>query len=345
MLEKPDIQDEQIITCLRDAYELRIVQVVFLPLGVDPNAGVYRAVADGDRSYFVKLRRGAYDETSVALPKFLSDQGVAQIIAPLATITGQLWASLGDFKVILYPFVEAHNGYEVAMSERHWHDFGTALKRVHTIVVPSALRQHIQRETYDAWARNMVKRFLSELDDNGFDDPVAVKLVAFLRTKHAEIVDLVERAERLAQVLQEQPPEFVVCHSDIHAGNILIDGSGRFYIVDWDNPILGGLERDLMFVGGGQGFVGHTLQEEETLFYQGYGQTQIDPAALAYYRYERIVQDIALFCEQILSTTEGGEDREQALRYLMSNFLPGSTIDVAYTSDRTRSHAKEELNG
>jgi spectinomycin phosphotransferase len=131
-----------------------------------------------------------------------------------------------------------------------------------------------------------------------------------------------------------QSPELVLCHSDIHAGNILIDTNNSFYIVDWDNPILAPKERDLMFIGGAQGFAGHTAQEEETLFYTGYGQTQIDPIAQAYYRYERIVQDIAAFCEQLLSTNEGGEDREQSLLYLESNFLPKGTIEIAYQADK-----------
>jgi len=156
-----------------------------------------------------------------------------------------------------------------------------------------------------------------------------------LRTKRAEVLDLVERAERLAEELQAREPEFILCHSDIHAGNILIDGNGAFYIVDWDNPILAPKERDLMYAGGGQFLNTRTPQEEETLFYEGYGQTEIDPAALAYYRYERIVQDISEFCQDIFLTDEGGEDREQAFYYLSSNFLPGGVIEIAYRSDRT----------
>jgi len=35
-------------------------------------------------------------------------------------------------------------------------------------------------------------------------------------------------------------------------------------------------------------------------------QTQIDSIALAYYRYERIIQDIAAYCEQILLTDSSG---------------------------------------
>ena len=82
MLEKPDLQDERIAACLQDEYGLRVVQVAFLPLGADLNTAVYRVVADDETPYFVKLRRGVFDETSVALPKFLSDQGIGQIIAP-----------------------------------------------------------------------------------------------------------------------------------------------------------------------------------------------------------------------------------------------------------------------
>jgi spectinomycin phosphotransferase len=337
MLEKPDLQDEKIIACLQDEYGLLVVQLAFLPIGADPNTAVYRAVAEDETPYFVKLRRGGFDATAVTLPKFLSDQGIVQIIVPLATKTKQLWANLDAFRVILYPFVEGHNGFEVALSDRHWRDLGTALKRIHTAVGPPALLSHIPQETYAPQWRESVKTFLEHAENDAFADPVAATVAALLKGRRDEILDLVRRAERLALALQARSPEFVLCHSDIHAGNILIDANDALYIIDWDNPILAPKERDLMFIGGGQGFAGHTAQEEETLFYRGYGQTQIDPIALAYYRYERIIQDIAVFCEQLLLTNEGGEDREQSLRYLESNFLPNNTIAIAYTSDKTRS--------
>ena len=338
MLEKPDLKDERIIACLCDEYDLLVAQISFLPLGADRNTAVYRIVADDERPFFLKLRGGVFDDTSVALPKFLSDQGIEQIIAPLTTRAGQLWASLDAFKVILYPFVEGHNGYEICLSDGHWREFGAALKNIHTVVVPPALIRRIRSETYTAQWREMVKTFLERVEDDTFDEPVAAKTAAFLKAKRDEILDLVGRAERLARALQVRSPESVLCHSDIHAGNVLIDVNNAFYIVDWDDPILAPKERDLMFIGGGQGFVGHTAQEEEALFYEGYGQTLIDPTALAYYRYERIVQDIAAFCEQILLTDEGGQDREQSFQYLTSNFLPNNTIEIAYRSDKRGSH-------
>ncbi|MEW5871658.1 MAG: aminoglycoside phosphotransferase family protein [Chloroflexota bacterium] len=335
MLEKPDLQEEKIAACLQDEYRLPEAQVAFLPLGADQNTAVYRVVAQDNAPYFLKLRSGAFDQTSVDLPKYLNDQGIHAIIAPLATAAGRLWACLGDFKTILYPFVQGQDGYGVALSERQWRKFGAALKSIHTTALPMELAERIPRETYSPQWRQAVKRFLALVETETFVDPVAVKLAAFLRAKRAETLDLVERAGQRLRELQTRPQELVLCHSDLHAGNILIDGRGALYIVDWDNSILAPKERDLMYPGGGQGFSGHTPQEEEALFYRGYGPVQFDPAALAYYRYERIVQDIAVFCEQLLLTDEGGADREQSFHYLVSNFLPGGTVEITYQADKT----------
>lgn len=336
MLEKPDLPDEKIASCLQAVYDLQAVEVVFLPLGADRNTAVYRILTQDGAAYFLKLRQGVFDETSVTLPKFLSDQGIPQILACLATKTGRLWTSLDSYKVILYPFVEGHNGYEVDLSDRHWIEFGRALKHIQSVEVPAALIRHIRRETYSPQWRKIVKAFMQRVEEEAFDEPVAAKLAAFLNGRRDEVLDLVERTERLAQDLQARSPKFVLCHSDIHAGNILIEANNAFYIIDWDDPILAPKERDLMYAGGGQFGARRAPQEEETLFYRGYGRTQVDPVAMAYYRYERIIEDIAVYCEQLFLTDEGGADREQSLQYLRSNFLPGSVLEIAYKSDRTQ---------
>ncbi len=173
MLEKPDLRDEEIIACVQHEYGLGVAQLAFLPLGADLNTAVYRVVADDETTYFLKLRRGVFDETSVALPKFLRDQGIEQIIAPLATRTGQLWASLDAFKAILYPFVAGRDGYEVGLSDRQWGDLGAALKRIHTAAVPPALIRRIQQEVYSPQGREIVKTFLARLEDDAYDDPVS----------------------------------------------------------------------------------------------------------------------------------------------------------------------------
>lgn len=345
MLEKPDLQDDAIAACLQEDYGLRLqirgacpqaqAQVTFLPLGADQNTAVYRAVADNGLPYFVKLREGNFDEIAVTLPAFLSSQGIREIIAPLPARTGRLWSNLDAFKVILYPFVEGHNAYEIDLSDNHWVALGAALRRIHAAAVPSTLAGCIPKETYSPRWRDSVRSFLARIENAQFADPVAAELAVFLRARRAETLDLVGRAGHLAALLQACSTPLVVCHSDIHAGNVLIDAGAALYIVDWDQPILALKERDLMYAGGGQFANRRTPEEEERLFYRGYGPTIVDPFALAYYRYERIVEDIAVFCEQLLLSDKGGPDREQSLQYLESNFLPGNTIEIAYQADRT----------
>ena len=335
MLEKPDIPDEKIIACLQREYGLQIAEIAFLPLGGDLSTAVYRAVAYDRTSYFCKLKRGIFDEITVELLKFLHEQGVEQIIPPLATSAGGLWAELDEFRLILYSFIEGTSGYEVELTERQWADFGTALKQVHTTALPPALSRKIRRESYSSEWRDICRDVIKRLDHETFDDPITLQLAEFLSPRRETILDLIARAERLARVLGSRSNEFVLCHSDIHPGNLFIDTKGTLFIVDWDYPILASKERDLMFIGGGQGFVGRTAREEELRFYESYGQSPVDPIAMAYYRYERNVMDISVECTRILSNTLGDQDRAQSLEFLGLYFLPDCTVEMAFRSDRT----------
>jgi spectinomycin phosphotransferase len=102
--------------------------------------------------------------------------------------------------------------------------------------------------------------------------------------------------------------------------------------VDWDNSILAPKERDLMFIGGGIDDIWKN-EQQEAMFYEGYGKTEINLPALAYYRYERIIEDLAVICEQLLLTDEGGADRERSYGWFTSNFESGSTIEIARKTD------------
>ena len=85
MREKLNLPDAVIIDFLQAQYGLRAVEIAFLPQGGDINAAVYRVIAQNAQRYFLKLLRGDFDETSVSIPRFLFDQGIRQIIAPIPT--------------------------------------------------------------------------------------------------------------------------------------------------------------------------------------------------------------------------------------------------------------------
>lgn len=330
MLAKPDLSEATLLSQLERDYSLTFIELEFLPLGADRNTAVYRATSEEGSSYFVKLRRGTFDEASVALPYFFSEHGVEHIITPLVTTIGQPWSTLEAFTIVLYPFIKGEDGYKLSLTEENWRDFGRTLRRLHTLDIPEALTRGLRRETYSAATREAVKALFVQLETTSFVDRTAEKTAQFLRNNKHKILELVGHAESYAHILKGRSLEPVLCHDDLHAGNLLIGSRHDFYIVDWDSPILAPKERDLMFIGGGLGFKGFSPQEEETLFYKGYGIADIDLDALAYYRLERILRDVEAYGDELVRELGSQEERELSLHYLKSNFEPGSTIERAY---------------
>lgn len=335
MLEKPDLADSAISEVISTAYGLSIAEVNFLPLGADINTAVYRVVSAEGTPYFLKLRRGDFNTVSVELPKLLRDQGVQQVIAPLATQSGDLTTPLEQFTAMLFPFVEGYSGFERALSDQHWVAFGRALKGLHSASLPAALTNRIPRETYSAQWRESLRDFQARVAAETFSEPSAAAIADLIKQNSGIVTHLIARAEQLAAVLQAESRPFIVCHADIHVGNLLVDvQTDALYIVDWDTLIQAPVDRDLMFVGGGIGSAGHTPEQEEALFYEGYGDVEVDPVALTYYRFERIVQDFVAYCEQLLLTDEGGDDRREGLRQFSGQFLPGDVVDMAYRTEK-----------
>ena len=329
MLEKPDIPDKHIISHLQDEYEISADELNFLPSG-DLNAAVYRVITDNGATYFLKLRKG-FDEIAVTVPLFLKSQGIEAVIIPCETKSKRHWVDFGDYKIILYPFVEGKNGFEMELSDKHRRILGAELKRIHTTKIPPELKRLIPQETYSPHWREII-RSLQQVENNFFHDSIVARLAEFIKSKQNEINHLVERAEGLASELQAKSLELVLCHSDIHGRNILITENDKLYVVDWDDPILAPKERDLMFIGGGIDEIWKT-EREEAVFYEGYDKTDINLSALAYYRYERIIQDLADYGEEVLLSDKGVANREQFYKYFTINFEPGVRLEIAKKTD------------
>lgn len=331
MLTRPDISDDSIIACLHDSFGLDIARAIFLPINVDLNCAVFRVTADDGTAYFLKLRRWNSNQVPVAIPAFLHAQGIRCVMAPIATTTNQLWACARGFNWLLYPFFEGRTGLQAGLSQAQWIALGRCMRAVHSTILPAGLAERVPREDFAPRWRSIVKAFHQQVAQSAYDDPITARLAAFWTTKRDEIQDLLERSEQLGQALQYRGLDLVLCHSDLHGHNVLVGAHDELAVVDWDEPILAPKERDLMFIGAGVGGLWNQVQEA-AWFYEGYGASAIDPIALAYYRYERIVEDFAAYGERILEMQGSARDREEGLRRLISQFLPGNVVEMAHRS-------------
>ena len=329
MLSKPDISNDTIVSCGLDNFGLRIAEATFLP-SADINSAVFRITTDDRARYLLKLRRADFDEVAVTVPAYLQSQGILGVMAPIATITKQLWIHARGFYWMLYQFFEGKNGFEAPLSPAQWKALGETMRKVHGAILPVDLARRVPHESYSPHNRTIVKALDAQAERLLFDDPVTARLAGFWKTNRTEIMTVVERSEQLAKQMRDRATEFVLCHSDLHAGNVLLGDDDKLAIVDWDNPIMAPKERDLMFIGGGIGDTWNDPREKEW-FYSGYGRAEIDLVAIAYYRYERIVADFAAYGEQIFAMNGPVKDRETGLDRFMNQFRH-NVIEIAHES-------------
>jgi len=56
---------------------------------------------------------------------------------------------------------------------------------------------------------------------------------------------------------------------------------------------------------------------------------------LAYYRHERVVEDIALYGQQLLLTMAGGQDRIKWYEQFIAQFDPQGVVEIAFKTDES----------
>ncbi|MBN9565648.1 MAG: aminoglycoside phosphotransferase family protein [Alphaproteobacteria bacterium] len=320
-----------IIQYLSLSYGINAYDLESLPIGADPCALVFKAQTEaGD--YFVKAIKKEVGSASQVVMNLLLSAGLGRIIPPIQTINDQSIQCVDDMVIAVYPFLKVENGFKQALTAEQWQILGRELKKLHEINVPASLQQQLRHESYSAQFRDAVRSLYASLPAMIPNDPIAQNFIESL-TQHSIVIQkLVCRAEALAQSVKDASDPFVLCHEDIHGGNVLIDENNEIYIVDWDSSLMAPKERDLMFIGGGVGNVWNRQYEEE-LFYKGYGNVQVNRSMLAYYRHERVVEDIALFGESILFANASLDSKLENYHHFQAMFEPNGVVDIALRSD------------
>jgi len=329
MREPPNISEEQLRTCLQEAYHLSAVALEFLPVGLDSRAGVYRVVSEQGTAYLLKAKQGTIYEPSCLVPRYLYDQGIDAVVAPLPTERQTLWTQLGEWTLILYLFLDGETGRNPAMSAAHWQAVGTALKQIHLVSLPTEGFATLRKETFDPtgysrWVRAFEAEQLGLQSGDQMGQALRSSWIAQQATIHASLALL----ETLAERLRQQSGPQVICHADLHTSNMIRSQPNRVFLIDWDDVMLAPKERDFLFVGDPPAN-GAALQDAPP-FFQGYGPTEIDWIALAYYRWERVVQDVIAFAEEACLRDDLGEaTRAEAVQWFQVNLAGGGMLDAA----------------
>ena len=326
MLDDPGLDSQELTDAIAQAYGIGATGFTFVP-GYDMQAAAYDVAATEGR-WFAKLWFGPVADPPREVPRALLDAGVSNVLAPLRTATSALSHRVGgDRTLVLYPFVAGRNAMEAGMNHDQWRAFGSALRAVHDSGLERQFAGRLPAETFTLPSAALVMDVLQQ--GPSVDSAAAAHMRALLREHRGRIDSMLERAGELGIHLRERPFARVLCHSDIHAANVLVADDGRILLVDWDGPMLAPRERDLLFVIGSR-IARRVEPEEEAWFFEGYGEVSADRDAIVYYRYERIIEDIGEFARSIFSDLDLPESsRAEQVAQVETFFEPGGIVETA----------------
>ncbi|SCG45382.1 phosphotransferase enzyme family protein [Micromonospora humi] len=307
MIDKPGVDERLLAAEVAAAWALDIADLVFLPVGLDGQAWAYRVdTSDGGR-WFLKLRRGEFTPAAVALPGFLRAHGVRQVVAPVDLAGGGAAHRFGDDELLLYPYRDGGSLWGRGLTDRQWIEYGEFLAHLHAVRPSPEIAAVLPVETY----RSEAGQRLCTLGEQA---ATSESLGAFWHRYGDALLRLAETVDELAARVPQAP--HVICHADIHPGNLIADGDGPLHVVDWDAPILAPRERDLMFVHS-KDFGDHPIDARRAaLFREGYGPVEPEPTLLSWYREERRLDDVAAFLAGVLDPQASAESRANDLYWL-----------------------------
>lgn len=320
MREPQGIPEERLRTCLQDQYDLYPTVLEFLPLGLDSHAGVYRVVSEQGATSLLKVTSRALYEPRCLVPRYLRDQGVTSVVAPLPTRSGTLWTHLEQWVVTLYPFIKGETSW-AGMTDDQWRRVGSTFKRIHQTVVPRYGFESLRQETFDPTEyAQQVHTVESELiHSRGGRSASEHALRASWMAHQTVIHTVVSTMKELAETLQKQALPYVICHADLHPANLIRDPAGHVWVIDWDEVMLAPKEHDFLFVGDPP--ANSSGGADVPPFWQGYGPTTVDWVALTYYRYERVIQDLIACASDVFLRDDLEEETKADAAHLFQDVL------------------------
>lgn len=299
MREPPSISHQDLHRCLRDQYGLVSARLEFLPRGLDYSAGLYRVVMELGTDFLLKVSKRPLYAQACLVPAYLREQGITSVVAPIRTESQALWTNIGDWRVIVYPFIEGQTGF-AGMMEDDWYKTGTIFRQIHQVRLPPEGFDSLQKETFDPtryaqWIRAFETQHLHRAPCGTTSvDAIRASWVAH----QAKIQMIVTSLENLAGVLRSRSHSSVICHADLHPANLIRDDHGRVFVIDWDEVMLAPPERDFIFI----------REPEAEPFWEGYGQREMDWTVLTYYRWERVAQDLIECAQNVWFRDDLGEE-------------------------------------
>lgn len=312
MAEVRALSTSQIQNCLRAEYELTAASVEPVAGGLDLKKIGFQVTDIDGQQFFLSDRSDAVRERALAVPTALAAKGVPNLLVPIPTTAGHLWCECGGHVLTLWPFVKGKSAWGRGLTPTQWKSLAETFHSIHASHLGSELLQGVQIEEFLLPSARQLLDVYEQMPSLEMSALSAKSLSQFLQEREGDIRFLIEKGQTLGSALQAKNPELVLCHADAHLGNVLVKDDGNILLVDWeDGPILAPRERDLIFFV--QPDPAKPRVDGEAFFLKSYGASDIDLDAIAYFRIERMLEDVAVSCRDVFTDTNLSEETKLSI--------------------------------
>lgn len=292
--------------------------------------------ADG-RAYAAKTSTGR--QPGLAVADLLARRGLGGAPAPVRSLDGGLTSPGPDgARLSLVRWVPGTRVLDVGLRPHEWVRLGELLGRLHGVPADEPALDGLPVEEHDPGALVEQARAFDERLGRALvgGDALVAELATTWAVAGPMVLEAAARAEQLATSAAWARADLVLCHTDPHHGNLLVDGDGEVWLVDWDDAMLAPREADLMFVVGGVFSHAPITDDQVRWFFDGYQACtgvslgDLAPELLTYLRCVRALVDVLDFAGTVVEVPRRTpEERRSALAVAHAAVVPGALLDLA----------------
>lgn len=299
---EPTFDHELLVGVLCHDYGLSVSQLTFVPKG-EVAYSYIATCTDGVRYYLKLLDNTRLARTSASRFDFylpltdkLYTEGIFRYLPhPIRTLSSAFHTTFGEYLLILFNYIEGENPDETALHmPAVWRMLARHVATIHNSTARVAA-DCPYTETFVIPFETALLDGLHALDSiTGSDGEGRLALRNLLLPYKNAILDYLGRLHALAERARALRPQLVLCHTDIHRMNLLLNAVGDLYILDWEGAMLAPREHDLFM------FTGDHFPAFLAVYRRWADNAPLHPDLFAFYFYRRNLEDLTDWIVRIL---------------------------------------------
>ena len=212
-----------------------------------------------------------------------------RITAPYQTLDVQYMVDDGGrYVAVMFDYIVGRTPREQPLTPAQRTHLVTTVALMHGLTVQMPAQVQAIVEDFGApWVRPLAQMLEGEWDL--FDVDVQAVLSPHRQTLQAMLVRFVQAGYHL----RRQPPELVLCHTDIHGYNVIVNGD-QTYLLDFEGLKLAPAEHDFMFWVDDEAW-----PDILATYQQVHPGVAPDPYLIRFYQERRLLEDVYDYLEQL----------------------------------------------